>query len=129
MRTLYRALCVALSLVTPVAANADVFCSFTISSLWVTPDGWVNLALGGSGYGKNWWLCPVSGSIAVNDGYGSKTITSDTCKTIYSQILTQKITGHPLKIQFHGPADCSAAALPADGVAPTPYPANFGFIE
>jgi hypothetical protein len=129
MRNIISALALALGLAAPSTAFADVNCTFTISSLWVTPDGWINAGLNGYGYGKGWWICPVGASISVNDGYSSKTVSSDNCKAIYSQLLTAKTSAHPIHLQFHGPADCSSAALPADGSAPNPYPANFGFVE
>jgi hypothetical protein len=129
MRKAISAAMLALCLAAPSTAFADVNCTFTISSLWITPDGWINAGFNGYGYGKGWWLCPVSASITVNDGYSSKTVSSDNCKAIYSQLLTAKASAHPIHFQFHGPADCSSAALPADGSVPSPYFANIGIIE
>jgi len=116
-----------LGLATPTVANADIVCALTVSNLWITPDGWINVALSGTGFDKGWWLCPVSGSTSINDGYGAKTITSDSCKAIWSQLLTLKAAGKPINLMFHGPVDCTAASLPADGTQPNPFPSNFGF--
>jgi len=116
-----------LSVIMSPTAQADVSCAFTIVTLSITPDGWINGAFSGGGSGKTWWICPVSGSVAVNDGYASRTITSDNCKAIYSQLLTLKVSAKQVTMQFHGPADCSSAALPADGTQPNPFPTIFGF--
>lgn len=108
-------------------AHADVFCQFSLSSINVTPDGWLNVAFTTPTYGKGWWLCSVGGSTAVNDGYTAKTINSDTCKAIFSQLLTLKMSSRPIILQFHGPADCGSSSLPADGTQPALFPANFVF--
>ncbi len=114
-------------LLASTAAHADVYCSFTINTLFMTPDGWINSSLGGNGYSKGWWICPVSGSTTINDGYQSRTVTSDSCKALWSQFLSLKAAEKPIVLQFHGPADCSSASLPADGTQPSLFPANFGF--
>jgi hypothetical protein len=126
MRKLSRGLLVVAALLWPVGASADIVCSFTIGNLWVAPNGWVSVQLNKDGDWKSWWICPVSGSTTINDGYSSQVMTSDSCKTIYSLMLTLKASGKPLNLGFHGPADCSSAALPADGT-PTLFPSNFGF--
>jgi len=118
-----------LSVILSPAAQADVSCAFTIANLSITPDGWINGAFSGSGSGKTWWICAVSGSTTVNDGYAPRTITSDNCKTIYAQLLTLKISAKQVTMQFHGPADCSSAALPADGNQPNPFPTIFGIAN
>lgn len=129
IRHLLASLTAAPFLFASTAAYADVVCPFTINALWITPDGWVNVALNTSSYGKSWWICSTGGSTTVNDGYSSKTITSDSCKAIWSDFLSLKAANKPISLQFHGPADCSSAALPADGSTPSPFPANFGFVN
>lgn len=126
MKKLASLLGVLAALAFPASAYADVTCDFSISALWVTPDGWVNVAVNTADFGKGWWICPVSGSTSVNDGYATRTVTSDSCKAIYSMLLTQKSSGRPIKLQFHGPASCTSSELPADGTQPNPFPANFG---
>jgi len=116
-----------LGLITPTAADADVACALTISNLWITPYGWINVGLSGNGLDIGWWLCPVSGSTSINDGNTTKTVSSDSCRAIWSQLLTLKAAGKPLNLMFHGPTDCTAASLPANGTQPTPFPENFGF--
>ncbi len=114
-----------IALACPGGAWADVQCQLSITNIWITPDGWVSGGFAGNGLPKGWWLCSVAGSTVVNDGYGSKTVSSDACKSIYSLLLTLKVSNQPVTLQFHGPADCSYAALPPDGT-PSPFPANFG---
>ena len=118
-----------LACISPQTAWADVDCSFTVSSLLVTPEGWVSAWLTTPTYSKGWCFCTVTGRTSINDGYGTKTITSDACKVIYTQMLTAKSTGAPLTLQFHGPADCNAASLPAEGVQPALFPASIGIAR
>ena len=113
----------------PTAAIADVTCPFTVSSLLVTPEGWVSAWLTTPNYSKGWWFCPVGGSTTVNDGYGQKTIASDACKVIYTQMLSAKAIGRPVTLQFHGPSDCLAASLPAEGAQPSLFPASIGIAD
>ena len=115
MKQLIKTFAAFAALAVSTSAWADVSCPFQITGLNVTPDGWVNISVAGSGYVRGWWICPTSGSTTVNDGYGSRTISSDSCKTIYSQLITSKATGRRINLIFHGPADCTSANIPADG--------------
>lgn len=105
-------------------AHADVACTFAITNISLIGSGWVGLSLNAGSVSKTWWICPVSGSTVTNDGYGTLTVSADTCRGIYSQLLTLKVSGKPLMLIFHGPADCSSASLPADGNM-TLFPAGF----
>lgn len=115
----------------PSSATADVACTFSMSSLNLYADGWVFGRFERAGYSKLWTLCPLASSVTVNTGYGTVTLASDACKGFYSQLLTAKSTGKAITFNFHGPADCSAAALPADNaVLPSGlFPSYIGIVE
>lgn len=111
------------------AALADVVCPFQVGTLSVTGDGWISVSFNSGAYWKNWWLCPTSGSTTVNDGYSaSRVVSSDSCKTIYTQLVTAKATGRRIHLFFHGPADCTSASLPADG-SMTLWPSGIALVD
>jgi hypothetical protein len=111
------------------ASLADVICPFQVGTLSTTPDGWISISLNSGTYWKNWWLCPTSGSTTVNDGYSaSRVVSSDSCKTIYTQLVTAKATGRRIYFFFHGPADCASASLPADG-SMTLWPSGIALVD
>jgi len=113
---LLRCLAIAIALSAPEAASADVVCQFSVSAISLSPDGWVLPTFTGSGYSKYWWFCSTTGNIVVNDGYSStRNVPADSCKTIYAQLLSAKLSNRTIQLNFNGPADCSAAALPSDG--------------
>ena len=111
----------------PTAAQADVFCSFTVSNLWLSSDGWVNVVLAGPAGNKNWWLCQQGASTSVDDGYAPRTVNSATCAAVYSQLLTAQLQSRQVYFQFRAPANCNAASLPPDG-ALNPYYVNLGIF-
>lgn len=115
MKRLIRAFTALSALAVSSTAFADVGCPFQIGTLSTTPDGWISVALNSGTYWKSWWLCPTSGSTTVNDGYATRTVSSDSCKTIFTQLVTAKATGRRIYFNFHGPADCASGNLPADG--------------
>lgn len=128
MRRFIKAFTALLALAASTSAMADVSCPFQITGLNLTPDGWVNISVAGSGFYRGWWICPTGGSITTTDGYATRTISSDNCKTIYTQLLTAKATGRRIHFVFHGPADCSSASIPADGT-PTLFPALIALVD
>jgi hypothetical protein len=99
----------AFALTTADVAQADVTCPFVVATLGLTPDGWFSGSFYDGTTSKNRYVCNVAGSTSVNDGYSSKTITSDTCKALYSQMLTFKMSNKQPVLGFHGPTDCSTA--------------------
>jgi hypothetical protein len=105
-------------------ARADIGCWFNIESVNVTPDGWVGTEFTQGSIYRSWWICSTAGSTVVNDGYGSKTVTSDACRAIYTQMLTMKAGSHQIMLVYHGPADCSDSSMPASG-SPSLFPAGF----
>jgi len=120
---------IALAAMLATPAHADITCDFTIPILSLSPDGWVYITLSSGGSTHNWWFCPVSGSTVVNDGYSnSRTITSDSCKAIYSELLTAKAANKQIRFNYHGPTDCSAASLPPDGT-PTLFPSLIQLLQ
>lgn len=106
-------------------AAADVFCSYKVDHLWLTSDGWINVSFTSDLGNKSWWLCQQGSSTSANDGYGTKTVTSETCAAVYSQLLSARLSDRQIIFQFHGPSDCNASSLPADGRM-TLYYANIG---
>lgn len=110
----------------PLGTHAEVFCAYKVEHVWVTPDGWVNATFSSGLGNKNWWLCQQGANTPVNDGYADKMVNANTCAAVFSQLLSARLSDHVIFFQFHGPNDCNAANLPADG-RPTLYPANIGF--
>lgn len=119
-----------------IFANNTMIGQAMLSTLLSAAVAGKNLTVVGSGtclnsgtYWKSWWICPTSGSTVVNDGYSaSRTISSDSCKTLYSQPLTAKATGRRINFYFHGPADCASASLPADGT-PSLFPNGIAIVD
>lgn len=105
-------------------ARADITCALDVYQIALTPDGWVSASFTSSSIYRIWWICPVSGSTVVNDGYSSaRTISSEACRSIYTQLLTIKASGKAASFAYNGLADCSGASLPADG-----FPSLFPFF-
>ena len=115
----------AASLIFGSPAYADTQCPFSISQMWLRPDGWVAARLSSSSVSRIWYFCPTAGSVTVNTGAETDIITSDACKGIYSGLLTAKAANNTVTLYFYGSAvaDCSAAQLPPGDIAvPNPYP-------
>jgi hypothetical protein len=125
MKKLALAGAAAASLVIGSPADADTQCPFSVSQMWLRPDGWVAARLTSSSVSRVWYFCPTSGSATVNVVAETETITSDACKGIYSGLLTAKAANATVTLYFFGTsvAGCSASQLPAGDVAlPNPYP-------
>jgi len=111
-------------------AKADVACAFNVNSVWIDSAGTIVTTLtsvAAPNFQVTWWYCNVGGSNAVNNGNGPVTVSSDACKGLFSTFLTARASGRPMTFQFHGPANCLQASLPADVTNPNPYPTQFMF--
>lgn len=128
MKRLIRAIAAISALTMSSASLADIVCPFQVGTLSTTPDGWISVSLNSGTYWKNWWLCPTSGSTSVNDGYATRTVSSDSCKTIFTQLVTAKATGRRIHLFFYGPANCNSASLPADGNM-TLFPTGIALVD
>lgn len=106
-------------------ARADVVCTFNVDSVSIDSWGSLVLQLDQNGTPYSWWFCNTVTSVSANNGYNSITVQPATCQAIYTQFLTARMAGRPISMQFHGPADCSQANLPAGGF-PSLYPVTFG---
>jgi len=115
-------LCAA-SLAWSAQALADINCQFSVTNVGTDTSGDLVVGFGGT----DWYLCNLSGSVSVNNGYGINTVTSAQCSGIFAQFLTARASGQPITLSFHGPANCAAASLPANGTWPNPYPTFFWF--
>ena len=104
-----------------------MLCSFTVSNLWLSSDGWVNVVLTSLAGNRNWWLCQQGASTSVDDGYAPRTVNSGACAAVYSQLLTAQLQSREVYFQFRGPANCNAASLPPDG-ALNPYYVNLAIF-
>ncbi len=112
----------------PDIARADVSCSFTVSSVLIDSFGNLSPSLTGNGYTYSWYLCNLSGTYSANNGYSANIpVTSAQCSALYAQLLTARSSGRPIVFGFHGPADCTPTALPANGSWPQPYPTWYAF--
>ena len=108
-----------------VYANAD--CTCNVAAVGIDPTGAVVAQFSGYGYVRQWWLCSVSGSVTVNLGYGSGTMSSEACKAFYSQLLTARASNRSVVLSFYGPNDCLTGSLPPTNAQPSPYPYNSFF--
>jgi hypothetical protein len=130
MRKFRKSVAIALSAMALAITNqarADVGCAFTITALAMTGDSGVNVSLTNNGNYFWWYVCSMTGSITVNTGYGTPAITSESCKALWSQLLTARASGRQITLWFHGPNDCNPASLPPTGTWMNPYPSNFVF--
>lgn len=110
------------------AAQADVGCTLTVNSTAIDTSGNLNVSLINANAEWLWWyICNTSGSVSVNNGYGTYTIASDACKSMHTQFLTARASNRPITLWFHGLANCAAAALPATASQRSPFPTNFSF--
>jgi hypothetical protein len=105
------------------AAYADTACSFTISGVAIGPDGTVAATFANETSSHYWVLCSVTSTWSVSTAAGSTTnITSESCKALYSMLLTVRASNRSITLNWNSIADCSTG-LPAGGV-PNPYPYN-----
>lgn len=131
MRSLKQKLALFLVAIFPalaIEAKADVGCAFTVSQ--VNLDSWGTFyatLTDSSSNSYTWWFCSVAGSVSINNGYNSGTLSSDACKSTFSQFLTARATARPMTLWFHGPASCSPSALPPSNATANPYPTAFVF--
>lgn len=111
-----------------VESQADEGCPFTIVDVDIATDGTFYVDVTNTtGYKWQWYLCSTAGSVSVNNGYGAATVTSDACKSTYTEFLTARASARPITIWFHGPTDCTSATLPASYANVNPYPMAFVF--
>jgi len=107
----------------PASAFADIACTFTITSIGVTADGWLNVNLYSAQIQPSWFLCNTGGTVTVNNGYSSSiSINSSQCQSMLSLFLTARTASRPLILWYHGINDCTTASLPATG--PSIFPAD-----
>jgi hypothetical protein len=84
-------LVLSLATIHPTAASADVFCSYQVANLWLSSEGWVNVAFTSALGNKNWWLCQQGANTNVNDGYAARVVNPANCAAVYSQLLTAQM--------------------------------------
>lgn len=121
----FHAVVAASALTLSVPARADVLCTFNVDSVSIDSWGSLLLELDQNGTPYSWWFCNTAVGVTANNGLQSGiTVSPQSCQAIYTQFVTARMAGKPIAMQFHGPADCSAAALPPAGF-PAPYPVRF----
>lgn len=91
-------------------AHASVWCTATISQLVLEPGGAVAVVFTDTSTNTAWggWWCSVTGSTNGNNGLGAYTVTSDTCRALYSTLLTARMANRPVSILYYGsPTTCA----------------------
>lgn len=121
VRSLFVVLCAGAA-INGTAANADAFCTFTVLNVGAGTDGTVSVALKSPSATLSYQLCNVSGSVTVNTNINtSQTVNSDTCKMIFSSLLTSRSSGSPATFWFYGANVSTCPTSDFSGI-PNPYP-------
>jgi hypothetical protein len=109
----------------PASAAA---CTFSIHSLYISPDGYVTGYFTSPTVNTSLSVCNINGgtpvrTIAPASGTPNVTITSDSCKATYSMMLTAK-AGNKQLLWYIDVPSCSAIGGWAE-----PYPQAFILIN
>jgi hypothetical protein len=109
----------------PAAAEAAVTCSFNLNTVWLQTDSWVSVSATTGNSTYYFYVCPASGSFSAYDGSTWNTVTSDTCKAIFSHLLALRASNRPWTLYFSNQSSCSG--LTFQWSQPYPYPSSFIF--
>lgn len=95
-------------------ASAAVWCPGTVYEVILEPGGGMG-AVFTDATNAQWggWMCNVTGTVNVDLGLGStQPMTSDTCRAIYSTLLTARASNKTVKALYYGSVT-SCTAIPA----------------